>query len=50
MYKQQLQSIISKFYDFTKVFIDGSKKDNGVGATVATCIPRPREHVETTTF
>lgn len=34
IYKQQLQSIISKLYNFTEVYTDGSKMDNGVGAAI----------------
>lgn len=34
IYNQQLHSIIADFHDYTKIFTDGSKSDNGVGAAV----------------
>ena len=34
IYIQHLHSIISEFHDFTKIYTDGSKMENGVGAAV----------------
>lgn len=34
IYKQHLSSIISGFHDFSKIYTDGSKMENGVGAAV----------------
>lgn len=34
MYKQQLQSVVSELHEFTKVYTDGSKTDNDVGAAI----------------